>query len=50
MIELVNILMNELKTILMNELINQIGKEGDNGDAIVDENSGEVIKYIDYEI
>ena len=35
---------------IMNELINQIGKEGDNGDAIVDENSGEVIKYIDYDV
>jgi len=35
---------------IMNDLINKIGKIGDNGDAIVDEHSGEIIKYIDFDV
>jgi len=35
---------------LMSTLIKTIGKLGDNGDAWVDEHSGEVIRYIDFDV
>ena len=34
----------------MEALIKEIGKLGDNGDAWVDEHSGEVIRYIDFDV
>ena len=34
----------------MEQLIKMIGKLGDNGDAWVDEHSGEVIRYIDFDV
>jgi hypothetical protein len=35
---------------VLNELIKQIGKQSDDGDSWVDENSGEVICYIDFDV
>ena len=44
------VIMPDKYEIQMENLIKEIGKLGDNGDAWVDEHSGEVIRYIDFDV